>query len=81
MEIFKNAGFDIDVIGQQKPKICLKHWRKAYEAHGKAGLFEERRGKGSTGRKYTRELTSEEKLEHAEARIKFFEAENDFLKR
>lgn len=44
MEIFLQAGFDVDLIGHRKPKACLKRWRDIYAAHGPAGLLEERRG-------------------------------------
>ncbi|WP_236848048.1 HTH domain-containing protein [Brevibacillus laterosporus] len=81
MEIFCGAGFDIDVIGHNKPKTCLKRWRNVYQIHGEIGLLEEQRGKKSTGRPSTTELSVEEKLKRAEARIKFLEAENDFLKK
>jgi transposase len=40
-----------------------------------------RRSKGSTGRPSSKELTAEEKLMKAEARIAFLEMENDFLKK
>lgn len=81
MDIFIDAGFDLDTIGHQKPKSCLKRWRDAVEAQGEAGLLEERRGKGSTGRKPAIGLSVEEKLKRAEARVKLLEAENDFLKK
>ncbi|PKH36178.1 transposase, partial [Planococcus sp. MB-3u-09] len=44
-------------------------------------FWEERRGKGSTGRPSTEELSAEKKLEKAEARIKYLEAENELLKK
>ncbi|MGG4449944.1 hypothetical protein ABEX29_00715 [Brevibacillus porteri] len=47
MEIFLRAGFDVDVIGHEKPKYCLKRWRNTYTTHGETGLLEEQRGKGS----------------------------------
>lgn len=81
MEIFKDAGFDVDAIGHKKPNQCLKRWRRTYQELGEEGFFEERRGKGSTGRPSSKELTMDQKLEKAEARIKFLEAENDFLKK
>jgi transposase len=80
-EIFLQAGFDLDVIGHEKPKHCLKRWREVYATHGESGLLEERRGKGSTGRRPSSDLSIEEKLRRAEARIKLLEAENDFLKK
>jgi transposase len=81
MDIFLEAGFDMQIIGSKQPKHCLKRWRKTYEAHGKAGLLEERRGKGSVGRNPSKEISTDEKLKRAEVRIKFLEAEVDFLKK
>jgi transposase-like protein len=81
MEIFRSAGFDVDVIGHEKPKHCLKRWRGTYTALGEAGLLEDQRGKGSTGRPPEGKMSTEEKLKRAEARIKLLEAENDFLKK
>ncbi|MEJ8546516.1 hypothetical protein [Brevibacillus borstelensis] len=81
MVIFRSAGFDLDVIGHEKPKQCLKRWRNTYTALGENGLLEEQRGKGSTGRPTGERLSTEEKLKRAEARIKLLEAENDFLKK
>lgn len=80
-QIFVENGFDLAVIGFSKPKECLKRWRITFEKHGEAGLRAERRGVGSTGRPSTLDLSVEEKLKNAEARIKFLEAENDFLKK
>jgi putative transposase len=81
MEIFLGAGFNIAVIGQENPKKSLKRWRSVYATYGESGLLEDRRGKASTGRKVVGELTVEEKLRRAEARIKLLQAENDLLKK
>lgn len=80
-QIFIEQGFDLGMIGKKQPKYCLKRWRDSYERFGEEGLLMERRGKGSTGRPSTKQLSVEEKLRKAEARIKFLEAENDFLKK
>lgn len=80
-DIFVENGFDLSIIGSDKPKGCLKRWRKTFDLFGEEGFYTERRGKGSTGRPSSKELTAEEKLKKAEARIAFLEAENDFLKK
>lgn len=80
-QIFTESGFDLDVIGSEKAKSSLGRWRKSFQVHGEKGFFEERRGKGSTGRPSTKELTPETKLERAEARIKYLEAEVELLKK
>jgi len=81
MDIFRKAGFDVDVIGHKKPKHCLNRWRNTFTTHGEEGLLQERRGKGSLGRRPTGEFSAEEKLKRAEARIKLLEVENEFLKK
>jgi transposase len=79
-EIFIEAGFDLEVIGIKKAQSALNRWRTTYRNQGETGFLEERRGKGSTGRPSSKELSAEKKLEKAEARIKLLEAELDLLK-
>lgn len=81
MQIFLDAGFDVATIGSKNPKTSLKRWRKSYETYGEEGLLMDRRGKASTGRPSSKELTMEEKLKRAEAKIKLLEMENEFLKK
>lgn len=81
MDIFLEHGFDLKMIGPEKPNQCLKRWKRSYEKYGNEGFYTERRGKGSTGRPSSKELDAEEKLKKAEARIAFLEMENDFLKK
>ncbi|MNW52355.1 hypothetical protein D3C74_298720 [compost metagenome] len=69
------------IIGHKKPKHCLKRWGGLYSVHGEKGLLEERRGKGSTGRRPAGSLSTEEELKRAQAKIKLLEAEVDFLKK
>jgi len=80
-QIFTEHGFDLEMIGTKKAKNSLNRWRKSFQLHGEEGFFEERRGKGATGRPSTKELSSEKKLEKAEARIKYLEAEVELLKK
>lgn len=81
MAIFLDHGFDLKLIGSDKPGECLKRWRSVYKAFGEEGFYTERRGKGSTGRPSSKTLSAEEQLKKAEARIAFLEMENDFLKK
>lgn len=80
-QIFIDHGFHLGLIGKEQPKRCLQRWRNIYNRYGKEGLITERRGKGSKGRPSSKTLSAEEKLKKAEARIRFLEAENDFLKK
>jgi hypothetical protein len=80
-EIFLEAGFDLAMFSTHKPKESLKRWRAIYALHGETGLLEERRGKESSGRPSSKELSVEEKLRRAEAKIKLLEMDNEFLKK
>lgn len=80
-QIFIDHGFDLSIIGRKKPKQSLQRWRETYEKYGDVGLENDFRGRGATGRPSTRSLSAEEKLKQAEARIKYLEAENEFLKK
>lgn len=80
-QIFVEAGFDLEVIGIRKAQSALGRWRNTYKTYGDAGFLEERRGKGSTGRPTSKQLSAEKKLEKAEARIKYLEAEVELLKK
>jgi transposase len=79
--IFVEAGFDLDLIGRETPKRCLKRWRAIFQQGGEEGLRTDQRGKNSTGRPIERELTVEEKLRRAEERVRYLEKENEFLKK
>ncbi|WP_416143957.1 IS3 family transposase [Planococcus koreensis] len=80
-QIFSESGFDLTVIGSKKATSSLNRWRTTFRTYGEEGFFEERRGKGSTGRPSTNDLSAEKKLEKAEARIKYLEAENELPKK
>lgn len=51
----------------------FKLWRRSSEKHGNDGFYMERRGKGSSSCPSSKELTVEEKLKKAEARIAFLD--------
>jgi putative transposase len=80
-EIFINAGFDLNVIGHKNPKRCLRRWRAIMDQRGEEGLRNDQRGKHFTGRSVERELTIEERLRRAEAKIKYLQQENELLKK
>lgn len=80
-QIFSENGFDMEVIGVKKPQKCLGRWRETYNKFGEEGFYTERRGKGATGRPSSKELTTEEQLEKAKARIAYLEAQYDFVKK
>lgn len=77
-QIFKEAGFDLNVIGKNKPKECLRQWRWIFKIKGAPGLMTETRGRGG-GRPRVKELTDKKKIEYLEAKVAYLKAENDFL--
>lgn len=77
-EIFRQARFNLDVIGRDKPKDCLRRWNKIVRRKGTKGLSEVR-GKKSSGRPKTKNLTTADKIQRLEAEVAYLKAENDFL--
>lgn len=79
-QMFKDAGFDITIIGRNTPEDCLRRWRKKYKTKGIVGLSKDDRGKSKNGgRPKTKGLTDKEKIERLEATVAYLKAENDFL--
>ena len=81
-EIFRQAGFDLILIGKGKPKQCLKRWNRKYKISGVIGLQKENRGgyRGG-GRFQTKNLTEVEQIKRLKAEVAYLKAENDFLAR
>ena len=77
-EIFKQAGFNIDLIGRKEPKGCLTRWRKVFKDKGVEGLSNETRGKAG-GRPKTNWQNEKEKIKYLETENAYLKAENDFL--
>lgn len=80
-EIFKQAGLNPDIIGSKNPGRCLERWTKAYFKAGDSALIGEKRGCSSSGRIASKDLSVEDKLRAAEAKIAYLEMENEFLKK
>ena len=76
-EIFMNAGFDLEVIGKDTPKQCLKRWNKTYKRKGLRGLAEARGERG--GRPKVKDLTDKDRIKRLETEVAYLKAENDFL--
>jgi transposase len=77
-EIFRQANFDLQVIGKYQPKRCLQRWNKSFRRKGAEGLSETR-GRNSSGRPKTKNLSEADKLKRLEAEVAYLKAENDFL--
>lgn len=72
-QIFIEAGIDVNILGRKNPQKCLSKWKLLY----KDGVLTQKK----RGRKVNKELSLEEKLKEAEAKIAYLEAENEFLKK
>lgn len=59
-QIFRDAGFDIDIIGTTRVAAASKRWRAAYKQHGELELRDTR--KFNSGKILKRELTTDEIL-------------------
>lgn len=77
--IFQRAGFDLGVIGRDKPKGCLRRWRAVYKLQGLDGLVAERRGRKGGGRPKRQKATQD--IQELQTRVAYLEAENDFLRK
>jgi len=78
-EIFRQAGFDLNVIGRGKPKECLKRWNRTCRIKGEAVLATETRGKGGGRPRKIQDKSDADKIKRLEAEVAYLKAENDFL--
>lgn len=78
-EIFRQEGFDLNLIGKDKPKDCLRRWNKIYRDRGEKGLAIETRGRLGGRPKKPRDKTDKDRIKRLEAEIAYLKAENDFL--
>ena len=62
-QIFKDAGFNIGVIGREIPGYCLHRWVKIFRTRGIKELSNETRGK-SGGRPKTNWSNEKEKIKY-----------------
>ncbi len=81
-EIFRQAQFDIDMIGRRNaPNEYLSRWRKIFKDKGESGLKADGRGKSKGGGRFKKftNLTNKEKLKRLEAEVAYLKEENRFL--
>lgn len=78
-QIFKEYGFDEEIIGIKRIEQAAFRWRKAYEKNGLIGLTDTR--KTESGRPLKRELTAAEVIERQAARIQLLEGQVELLKK
>lgn len=81
-EIFRRAGFNIMIIGKDKPCYLIYDWLKIFKTRGAAGLKTSLRGKTGSGRpKGIGHLSDAEKIKRLKLEIRYLRKENDFLGR
>jgi hypothetical protein len=73
--IFIEAGFNIEVLGNDRIKSSGKRWRT--QSKRLEGVKDTR--KGGSGRPITRDLTKDEIIERQKAQIEYLKQERDFL--
>lgn len=78
-QIFKENGFDIEVIGLKRIEQSAYRWKKAYEKDGLIGLTDTR--KTNSGRRQKNELSKGEIIKKQAAQIKLLEGQVDLLKK
>jgi transposase InsO family protein len=79
IHIFQNAGFDTDVIGNNRIWCASKRWRNIYNESGELGLRDSR--KLNSGRPLKHELTVNEIIAKKDAEISYWKAEAELLKK
>lgn len=80
-QIFNEAGLNPNIIGSKNPSRCLNRWEKSYFKVGDSGLIGEKRGSLSGGRTLSTDMSLEDRLRAAEAKIAYLQMENEFLKK
>ncbi len=80
-DVFRQAGFDINMIGRKSPKNCLRRWLKVFRKNGEAGLKVDGRAiNNPRGRpKNIANLSGEEKMKRLEAEVAYLKEANRFL--
>jgi len=78
-KVFKDCGFDLDIIGLERVQSSSKRWRRAYANKGIDGLRDTR--KGNSGRPSDKELSLEEKYLRLQAENNLLKAENELIKK
>jgi putative transposase len=78
-QIFKESGFDIQMLGFKRIKSTAYNWKSAYKKDGISGLQDLR--KFTSGRTSSKPLTPEQLLIRKDAEIEYLKAEIELLKK
>ena len=79
LEIFSQAGFDINVISKERAKGCLKRWNNINRRSGVKGLSEARGSNTPRRKPNVSDATDADKIKWLEAEVAYLKAENSFL--
>ena len=77
--IFKEYGFDIDVLGTERIASSAYRWQTAYRKEGITGLNDTRKLK--CGRSSQKDLSIEERYSRLKVQVNLLKAENELLKK
>jgi transposase-like protein len=77
--IFREYGFDTDILGKRRYRDAGCRWRNSYKQDGLYGLTDTR--KGNSGRPNEKELSIEEKYKRVKVENNLLKAENEMLKK
>ena len=78
-QIFREAGFDTNIIGAKRIKSASERWRKLYKENGILGLDDSR--VNNSGKPRKRKLTDKEIIEMKNAEIAYLKAELELVKK
>ena len=81
LQIFIEAGININLLGREQPGRCLERWNKIHRQYGIEGLLQETRGTGSSGRPRKIPLTPEEQLAKLQRENEILKQQVYFLKK
>ena len=81
LQIFIEAGIDVNILGRSVPTKCIDRWRKIHQEYGVEGLLHETRGTGSKGRPRKIPLTTEEQLTRLQRENEILKQQVHFLKK
>lgn len=81
LQIFIEAGINVNILGREQPQKCLQRWRKIHDTYGPEALLRENRGIFSSGRPSKKVLTTEEKLAKLERENEILQQQVQFLKK
>ncbi len=70
VEIFQQAGFDLDIIGKRTPNRLMHQWKIALRPHEQIKRFKPN---------LPDEIKAENNINRLRARVAYLQAENDFL--